>query len=202
MKYFDRETIETLPKQYRTNLINSLPGVRQASMIGTINLETKVTNLAIFSSVFHVGANPPMMGFVMRPFVDESRHTYANIKQNGYFTINHVGIEDLNKAHQTSARYDGNQSEFDFCGFQQEFSENFPAPFIKDSSVQIGLKFIEEHILINRCIIIIGEVIELNINESIISPDGNIIHQTLTVGNLDTYYEVNTIATLPYAKVQ
>jgi len=86
-----KEKISQFEKLYRTNLFNSLSGFKSANLIGTISKEGK-TNLAIFSSVIHVGANPPMMGFLMRP-VSVERHTYNNIKETGYFTINHINKE-------------------------------------------------------------------------------------------------------------
>ena len=53
-----KENILQFEKLYRTNLFNSLSGFKSANLIGTISKEGK-TNLAIFSSVIHVGANPP-----------------------------------------------------------------------------------------------------------------------------------------------
>jgi flavin reductase (DIM6/NTAB) family NADH-FMN oxidoreductase RutF len=98
------ETLLQLEKPYRTNFVNSLSGFKSANLIGTISKEGK-TNLAIFSSVIHVGANPPLMGFLMRP-VSVERHTYNNIKETNYFTINRINKEIFKKAHQTSAKYD------------------------------------------------------------------------------------------------
>ena len=90
---------EKLEKQKRTNLINCLSGFRAANLIGTINNSGK-SNLAIFNSVNHIGANPPLMGFIQRPASVE-RHTYENIKNTGCFTINHVNenIEEQNSEH-------------------------------------------------------------------------------------------------------
>ena len=47
------------------------------------------TNLAIFSQIFHIGANPPLVGILVRPdSVD--RHTLRNIRETSWFTINHI----------------------------------------------------------------------------------------------------------------
>ena len=88
---FTKQNILEFEKLYRTNFINSLSGFKSANLIGTISSEGK-TNLAIFSSVIHVGANPPLMGFLMRP-VSVERHTYTNIKETNCFTINHINKE-------------------------------------------------------------------------------------------------------------
>lgn len=137
-----KENILKLEKLYRTNFINSLSGCKSANLIGTISKEGK-TNLAIFSSVIHVGANPPALGFLMRP-VSVERHTYTNIKETNYFTINHISKEIYKRVHQTSARYDKDVSESDECGLTPEYNEAIKAPYVKESMVKIGCRFIEE----------------------------------------------------------
>jgi flavin reductase (DIM6/NTAB) family NADH-FMN oxidoreductase RutF len=137
---FTLDDILQMEKQPRTNLINSLPGIRAANLIGTSNLEGE-TNLAIFNSVIHIGAHPPYMGFIMRP-VTVQRGTYQNIKETGHFSINQVNESIYKQAHQTSARYD--ISEFDATGLTPEFTSNLKAPYVKESKVKIGLRFVEE----------------------------------------------------------
>lgn len=121
-----KEEFEKFNKLYRTAFVNSLSGFKSANLIGTISKEGK-TNLAIFSSVIHVGANPPAIGFLMRP-VSVERHTYTNIKETNHFTINHVCKNFFTKAHQTSARFDKDISEFDECGLTPEYSDTIKAP--------------------------------------------------------------------------
>ena len=58
LKYFSVADISAMEKQYRTNLINSAPGVKGVFLIGTKDSAGRM-NLAIFNSEFHVGANPP-----------------------------------------------------------------------------------------------------------------------------------------------
>ena len=75
--YFDTETIDRLEKQQRVHLINSLGGFKSVSLVGTVdNLSNE--NLAIFSSIFHIGANPPLIALVFRPSPPE-RDTLKNI---------------------------------------------------------------------------------------------------------------------------
>jgi flavin reductase (DIM6/NTAB) family NADH-FMN oxidoreductase RutF len=197
---FTLEQILGMEKQSRTNLINSLSGIRQANLIGTIS-ENGLTNLAIFNSVIHIGANPPYMGFIQRP-VSVPRGTYQNIKDTGYFTINQVNEQIYKQAHQTSARYD--VSEFEATGLTPVFLNGFRAPFVKESIVKIGLKYIEEHpISINGTILVIGEVQEIIFEENCLN-ESNIVqlNQTKAVGvnGLETYYSVQKIEELPYAK--
>lgn len=198
-----KRRIDELDKLYRTNFINSLSGVKSANLIGTISKEGK-TNLAIFSSVIHVGANPPMMGLLMRPVTVE-RHTYNNIKETGYFTINHINKEIYKQAHQTSARYDKDVSEFDACKLTPQFTEVVKAPYIRESKIKIGLKFVEEQeIKANRTIFIIGEILEIILPDETVLSDGYVDIEkagTIAVSGLDSYHEIKRIARLSYAKL-
>ena len=60
--HFDEEQIENLDKIFRINLINSCSGYKSANLIGTIS-DKGVKNLAVFSSITHLGSNPPLLGF-------------------------------------------------------------------------------------------------------------------------------------------
>lgn len=169
-----KENILKFEKLYRTNYVNSLSGFKSANLIGTISTEGK-TNLAIFSSVIHVGANPPAIGFLMRP-VSVERHTYTNIKETNYFTINHINKDIYQKAHQTSARYDQDVSEFDECGLTPEYSDTIKAPYVRESKIKIGCRFVEEHeIKFNGTIFIVGEILEVILPDDIVGEDGFLI---------------------------
>ena len=141
--HFNEEDIENLDKVYRINLINSCSGYKSANLIGSVSNEG-INNLAIFSSITHLGSNPPLLGFFLRPTEIIPRHTYLNIKENSYYTINSVQLEFVDKAHHTSAKYDREISEFDITKIESEIINNFPAPYVKSSSVKIGMKFVEE----------------------------------------------------------
>jgi len=189
-----------MEKQPRTNLINSLPGIRAANLIGTNNSSGE-TNLAIFNSVIHIGAHPPYMGFIMRP-VTMPRGTYQNIKDTGYFTINQVNEKIYKQAHQTSARYE--DSEFAATGLTPEFTSTLKAPYVKESKVKIGLRFVEEqHIKINGTILMIGEIQEIILENNYLN-ESNIVQlqqaEAIGVNGLETYYRVEKVAELPYAK--
>jgi flavin reductase (DIM6/NTAB) family NADH-FMN oxidoreductase RutF len=196
------ENILAFEKPYRTNFVNSVSGFKSANLIGTISKEGK-TNLAIFSSVIHVGANPPALGFLMRP-VSVERHTYTNIKETNHFTVNHIHKEIFKQAHQTSARYEKDVSEFDACGLTPEYSEIIKAPYVKESNIKIGLKFVEEQeIKFNGTIFIVGQIVELILPEEIISKDGSIDIEkagTTAISGLDSYHETKRISRLSYAK--
>lgn len=199
---FRIEDILKYEKPYRTAFVNSLSGFKSANLIGTISSEGK-TNLAIFNSVIHVGANPPLMGFLMRQ-VSVERHTYNNIKETGHFTINHINKEIFKQAHQTSARYEKDISEFDACGLTPEYTEAFKAPYVKESKIKIGVKFLEEQeIKSNGTIFIIGEVLEVILPDEVISEDGFVDIEkagTIAISGLDSYHETKRITRLSYVK--
>ncbi|MEP0862297.1 MAG: flavin reductase family protein [Ignavibacterium sp.] len=196
------ENILQFEKLYRTNFVNSLSGFKSANLIGTISKEGK-TNLAIFSSVIHVGANPPLIGMLVRP-ASVPRHTYENIKDIGYFTINHINKEIFKQAYQTSARYEKDVSEFDECGLTPEFTNTIKAPYVKESNIKIGCRFVEEHLIkTNDTIFVVGEILEVNIPDDVLTDDGYIdieIAGTLAISGLDSYHETKRISRLSYAK--
>ncbi|MCU0441134.1 MAG: flavin reductase [Bacteroidia bacterium] len=194
------DDILKMEKQPRTNLINSLPGIRQANLIGTIS-EAGILNLAIFNSVMHIGAHPPYMGFIQRP-VSVERGTYQNIKETGCFTINQVHQKIYKQAHQTSARYQ--ISEFDATGLTPTFTNTIAAPYVEESHVKIGLKLVAEYpIAINGTILMVGEIQEIILDQNYLNENHIIqLNNTNAVGvnGLETYYAVSKLAELPYAK--
>jgi len=197
-----KSEIADLPKRYRTNLINSLSGFKSGNLIGTINSEGQ-ENLAIFTSVVHLGANPALMGFIMRP-VSVERHTYENIMATGRYTINHVGVNFYKKAHQSAARYDREISEFAATGLTPFYSENSKAPYVKESSVKIGLSFVEAlEIKANGTQMMIGAIEEVLVAPELILPDGYLDLEkagTVAVSCLDGYHHTQKLARLSYAK--
>jgi flavin reductase (DIM6/NTAB) family NADH-FMN oxidoreductase RutF len=199
---FTKQNILEFEKPYRTNFINSLSGFKSANLIGTISKEGK-TNLAIFSSVIHVGANPPLMGLLMRP-VSVERHTYHNIKETGFFTINQIHKGIFKQAHQTSARYGKDISEFDACKLTPQFTEAVKAPYVKESKIKIGLRFAEEQeIKSNGTIFIVGEIVEAIIPDDVVGVGGYVDIEktgTIVISGLDGYHETKKIARLSYAK--
>ncbi|MBT8378505.1 MAG: flavin reductase, partial [Ignavibacteria bacterium] len=139
----------------------------------------------------------------MRP-VSVERHTYENIIETGFFTINHINKDIYRQAHQTSARYEKNISEFDECKLTPEFSDGITAPYVKESNIKLGLKYVEEEeIKYNGTIFIVGEVLEIVLPEGIIGEDGFVSIEkagTVAISGVDGYHETNKITRLSYAK--
>ena len=171
MKYFSRQHLDELDRVYRINLINSCSGYKSANLIGTRS-ESGQPNLAIFSSVIHMGSNPPLLGFVLRP-TKVARHTYSNIKETGCYTVNHVDISWAEQAHHTSAKYEAGVSEFEVTGLRETYRNGFQAPFVEDAPVQMAMKFVEEHFVeCNETLLVIGEIQHMYIRDQLLEQDG------------------------------
>ena len=73
MIHFLQKDILAMERLPRLKLINSITGYKPGNLIATINGQGQ-TNLAIFSSVVHIGSDPALLGFFMRPLRTE-QHT-------------------------------------------------------------------------------------------------------------------------------
>lgn len=203
MKHFDRKDIDQLDKIFRLNLINSVTGIKPANLIGTQSEEGQ-TNLAIFSSVIHLGSNPPLIGMVTRPTGEVPRHTFENIRRSGVYTINAVPLISTKAAHYTSAKFEEGESEFEACGFNEKYIDGFAAPFVEESPMQLGLKLRQElPIALNGTIMLIGEVEHVFVDENAISEQGYLDLEKLDIAGisgLNTYYSLEKSDEYPYVR--
>lgn len=203
MTFFSEEDILQMPKVKRLNIINSITGIKPANLISTID-ERNRHNLAIFSSVVHLGSNPALIGFILRPQEKIRRHTYENILENGYYTINHLPNHKTLEGHYTSAKFDKETSEYDVCHFTPEFQHEFPVPYVKESFLKMGLKHVESiPIKYNGTVMIVGKILQVYVAKSSLSEEGYInLEEAKSVGisGLNTYYDLKKIASYPYAR--
>ncbi len=188
--------------RYRAQLINSLPGSKSANLIGTISQE-RLTNLAIFSSVIHLGSDPALVGFIMRPNTVE-RHTLENIQQTKQYTINQISHTFWQAAHQTSAKYLKSQCEFEQTGLSPEYIDGIDAPFVAESALKFAV-YLKEIIPIeaNGTSLVIGEVNHIISPEEAIQSDGYIdteLLNTVSITGLDSYHVSKRLSRLSYAK--
>jgi flavin reductase (DIM6/NTAB) family NADH-FMN oxidoreductase RutF len=198
----NQQDLTGLDKEFRRAFINSLAGFKQAVLVGSISAEGK-TNLAIFNSLIHLGANPALFGLINRPDT-VPRDTLQNIQSTGFYSLNYVSGTDYQKAHQTSARYPTGVSEFEQVGFEEVFHDGFEAPFVAGAIVQIAMKF-EERIDIQRngTVMIVGSIQEVRIDNSLVEPDGFVnlsAAGVLVSQGLDAYFTASPLGRLPYAK--
>ena len=201
-KYFSSDDIKAMEKQKRVHFINSIGGFKSVSLVGTSNKEGQM-NLAIFSSLVHIGANPALVALIFRPSPPE-RDTLSNLLETGFYTINHISETIFKKAHQTSARYDKEISEFEVTNLTPIYKNDFKAPFVDESAVQLGIEFREKiDITINNTIMVIGEIVEVHFPENCLSEDGFLNLEkanTVTCSGLDSYHKTVQLDRLSYAK--
>lgn len=201
--HFTKSDIGDLEKRYRGNLINCLSGTKPAILVGSTN-DDGIHNLALFSNIFHLGADPALMGYVQRP-VGQSGDTYRNIISSKQYTFNLVGQSLIEKAHQTSARYDAGVSEFDTCGLTPFLINGFAAPFVDECAVKIGLEMVEVvPMKINNTILVIGAVQHIILPHGLIQDDGNIrltADAAMSIVGLEQYFAPEFVRQLGYAKV-
>lgn len=201
-KRFTVNDIGNLDRDFRRNFINCLSGFKSVNLCGTTD-DRGNTNLAIMSSVVHLGANPALMGMVIRPSV-VSRNTLENIFETGSFTFNHISSGMIRSAHQTAGRYDKGISEFNEVGLTEFFSGEITAPYVAESHLKIGLEFREKiDIKSNGTHLVVGEVVEVMLEERFISSDGIIDLEaagTITIAGLDSYHKASKIVRLSYPR--
>jgi flavin reductase (DIM6/NTAB) family NADH-FMN oxidoreductase RutF len=197
-----KDDIAQFEQRYRTVFVNSLAGFRQAVLVGTKSRDNN-SNLAIFNSLIHLGANPALLGLINRPD-SVQRDTLQNIIETEEYTLNYIRSNVYEKAHQTSARYDKGISEFEKAGFEELYQPFCFAPFVKDAVVSIAMKLEEIiPIKINGTVMIVGSIKQVSIASEMIEADGFVAlsnEDVLISQGLDAYFVSSPIGRLPYAK--
>lgn len=194
--------IEQLEKNYRRAFVNSLAGFRQAVLVGTKSNDG-YPNLAIFNSLIHLGANPALFGLMSRPDTVQ-RDTLQNILDTREYTLNYVPAALYQQAHQTSARYDREVSEFERAGFEEWYHPSCSAPFVGEAVVKMAMQLEETiPIQLNGTILIIGSIRQVELDDRLVEADGFVnltAAEVLLSQGLDAYFVSQELGRLPYAK--
>lgn len=202
MKHISSSDIIQMEQRSRARLINSLSGFKSANLVATKD-NRGCSNLAIVSSVFHLGASPALMGMIIRPD-GVPRDTLSNIKQTGSYTINHVSTLIYRRAHQTSARYEADVSEFKAVGLTEQYIEGIFAPFVEQSQLKFSLQLRQvTPLAINGTVLVIGEVEHIIVDQHCIKADGYLDIESLesvAISGLDSYHQTQRLDRLSYAK--
>lgn len=202
MKHIDSSDIEKMEKVFRLNLINSCTGYKSANLIATKS-KSGIPNVAVFSSVTHMGSNPAMLGFITRP-LSVARNTYNNIRETTYFTVNHIHEKMISQAHQTAAKYDEEVSEFNKTGLNEEYLDDFHAPYVKQSEIKLGCKYLNEYeIKENDTVLVIAAIEHIYFDEDVQKDDGWLRLDdagTVAVNGLDGYALPTLLDRFHYAR--
>lgn len=198
----DNAGIAGMPSRERAALVNSLSGFKSANLVGTVDADG-TCNLAIMSSVVHLGSHPPLLALIVRPGGEE-RHTLANLLRSGHYSINHVGTDMIEAAHQTAARYPRDTSEFDATGLTAEWWDGFSAPLVAEARVKMAMALREHQALaINGTHLVIGEILEVSLPEGCRRDDGSLdlsAAGTVALTGLDGYHSAQLLKRMAYAK--
>ena len=199
-----KQEISSADRVTRLRMINAITGIKPANLIGTQD-DSGRNNLAVFSSVVHLGSNPALIGFILRPYDQVPRHTWQNIQATGHYTINHIPNSMTEQAHYTSAKFPQEVSEFERCGFTPEFVPGIDAPFVGESAIKMGLSFVSAtEIPLNGTTLVIGKVIYLSIPDQFIDSAGELdlgLAESTGISGLNTYYSLEKIGQYPYARL-
>lgn len=199
---YTKQDIADWDRVFRLKVINSVTGIKPGNLVGSA-AKGGTTNLAIFSSLVHLGSQPALLGLITRPQTDETGHTLQNIIETGHYTINHIHPEFTQNAHYTSAKFGKTVSEFEACGLHEEYIDGFGAPFVKESKFKIGLRFKEAIDLPNGTKFVIGQVehlilTDIDLNEGDIDLEAS---RSVGISGLNSYYELTKIAQHPFARL-
>lgn len=199
---FTLSDISSWDRFYRANFISCLSGYKPAMIVGTIK-ENGLPNAGIFQNIVHIGAQPPLIGFINRPRA-ASPHTIANIERDGLYSMNSVHASFIEQAHKSSAKFDLETDEFQACSLKTLYRRNYHVPFVAESKLQLLLG-LEEIIPIqkNGTFLVIGEVKEVWLENIVIGEDGFInlsAHDMVGSVGLDGYYSGTLENRLPYAR--
>ena len=202
MPVLSYQEIEKMEKRYRAQFVNSLSGFKSANLIGTRSKNGQ-TNLSIVSSVFHLGSDPALLGMIIRPHT-VPRHSFEYILETKYWTVNHVSSDFYKKAHQTSARYDKEVSEFEAVGLSEQYFDDFIPPAVAEAKISIVCELAEvKHLEINGCELVIGQIRLVSFPENCLAKDGHLSLEkadTIAIEGLDSYHRTSRISRLSYAK--
>lgn len=202
MHHFEKSALEELSKIYRLNLMNSVTGYKSAHLLGTTS-PSGVDNLAVFSSVVHLGSNPALVGFILRP-TTVPRHSHANMKSTGVFTLNSISKVQIKDAHHTSAKYPEEISEFDQTHLKPERKAGWEAPYVQDAPIQMGCRYVNEYLITeNDTLLIVGSIEHLYIQEELLGTDGWVQldkGEIVSINGLDGYALPKLVDRFEYAR--
>ncbi len=197
---FEKSDFAKWERYYRAAFFNSLGGFKSLNLLASQNIAGQ-HNLGLFFSVSHIGANEALLGLIFRPHT-VPRHSLENLRA-GYATLNAVHPDILAQAHQASANYSVEDSEFEATGLSPEFRD-FPAPFVAESKIKMGIKYREEHLIkANQTILVVASIEKVILEKGLILEDGLIDHSlanSVAVNGLDSYYTTQRLKRFSYPR--
>lgn len=203
MTVIERTELEALPSRYRAQFVNSLSGYKSANLVGSANQQGQ-PNLALVSSVVHLGADPALLAHVTRPHT-VPRHTLENIEATGVYTYNAVTRQMIPQAHHSAAKFARDVSEFERVGLTPEYHADFNAPAVLESPLSLGMELLElVPIKHNGTLLVIGQIRWVRYPQNVLNRDGHLDISKLdltAISGLDHYHSVASLGRLSYPEV-
>ena len=127
------------------------------------------------------------------------------ILSTNFFTINQIQKSFVKNAHYTSAKFNESISEFEMCKLDEEYINNFHAPFVKQSNLKIGLELKEIiKITSNDSTLVVGEIKQITTKKEYLKDDFMFDLEksgALAIGGLNEYFTIENIANFPYVRL-
>jgi flavin reductase (DIM6/NTAB) family NADH-FMN oxidoreductase RutF len=113
-------------------------------------------------------------------------------------------IEDYKELDRNSAKFEKHESEFSSCKLGEQYLNGFPAPFVKESRLKLGVKYQETYeIKQSNTLFVVGSIEMLYLPEDLIHEDGQLdlnVLETVAISGLNNYHAPEQIAFFPYAR--
>ena len=146
---------------------------RPIAFVSTISNSGNI-NLSPYSFFNAVSYDPPLIIFSSSKFTSDGKlkDSLSNIEQNGEFVVNIVNENIVEAMNKTAAEYPENVNEFDIANLTQIDSDLVKPPRLRESPVNMECK-LERIITLGTEAhpqgLVIGEIIQLHIDDQIIS---------------------------------
>ena len=146
---------------------------RPIAFVSTISDSGNV-NLSPYSFFNAVSYDPPLIIFSSSKFTSDGKlkDSLSNIEQNGEFVVNIVNENIVEAMNATAAEYPEDVNEFDIANLTQIDSDLVKPPRLSESPVNMECK-LERIITLGTEAhpqgLVIGEIIQLHIDDEIIS---------------------------------
>ena len=146
---------------------------RPIAFVSTISNSGNV-NLSPYSFFNAVSYDPPLIIFSSSKFTSDGKlkDSLSNIEQNGEFVVNIVNENIVEAMNKTAAEYPEDVNEFDVANLTQIDSDLVKPPRLRESPVNMECK-LERIITLGTEAhpqgLVIGEIIQLHIDDEIIS---------------------------------
>ena len=136
--HFTSEDWKVSEGRYWSTFFNSISGPRSAVMIGTQDQAKASATLDCSIRLCTWAQIRPYSALIL-----SALRRWPGIPTKTSFhpdatRIQHGTVDLLSKVHQTSAKYDATQDEFEEIGFEKTYIEGFQAPFIQGVPISCG----------------------------------------------------------------